>query len=149
MTFSRRRNIINSVVNELKNINGSVSSYDGSYTYTTSVNNKVFRRVKFLDEVNDFPSVYLQADQEVRDYQTYEFTIGLLPIIIRCYVHSSTAQQDLENLFVDIEHVIDNFPINQYDILDITIDSISSDNGLIEPFGIGEIEISVLYEIDR
>lgn len=150
MTVGQRRRVINEIVTQFKNINGGISTYDAFYTYLTNLNNNVFRRIKFLHEVNDFPSVYLQADLESRTYHSTGLTEGFLPIVIRCYVNSPTPINDLENLAQDIEHILYNWTTDPtLGIMDITIETISNDEGLLEPFGIGEIFIEVQYELDR
>ncbi len=148
--LSRRREIVNSIVTELKKINGGVSTFNPSYTYNLNLFNNVFRRIKFIDEVNDFPSAYLQAGDETRIYNTQYMVEAELPIVIRCYTNSPTPTEDLEKLAADVEHVIYSLPIQtDLGIQDIIIDSISNDEGLIEPFGIGEVFITVLYELEK
>lgn len=150
MATSRRREIANELVIQLKKINGGVSTFNGSYTYNINLNSNVFRRIKFIDEVNDFPSVYLQAAEEIRIYQSHEFVEAELSVVIRSYVNTETAPQDLENLALDIEHILYNLPTTtSLGILDITIDSISNDEGLMIPWGIGEIFITVQYELNH
>ena len=68
MTTNRRSEIVDNIlIPELKKINGDTSTFDSSYTYKTNLFNNVFRGVKFLDEVNDFPAIYLAAGTEIRD----------------------------------------------------------------------------------
>lgn len=150
MPTSRRRDLVNYIVTELKNIDGGTSSYDASYTYSENVFNNVFRRAKFLDEVNDFPSVYLQADAETRSYQSKNLAEGTLPIAIRIFARdtdTSSAKVIIENLINDIEHVIYSLDTNTLGIQDIIIDRISNDEGLFEPFGLGEVFITIQYEL--
>ena len=106
MANSRRRDIVNFLVTELKKINGDSSTFDDSYTYNFDLANNVFRQLKFIDEVNDFPALYLSAGAETRDYQTQGFTLANLPIVIRCYIKQEDALNHLENLAEDVEHVI-------------------------------------------
>ena len=58
---SRRTEIIDFLVTQLKEIDGAVSGFNSGYTYTQNLFNNVYRRVKFLDEVNDFPALYVSA----------------------------------------------------------------------------------------
>jgi len=51
MPTSRRRDIVAEIVTQLKKINGGISTFDATYTYTSNVNNNVFRRIKFIDEI--------------------------------------------------------------------------------------------------
>ena len=55
MATSRRTDIIDLLVSQLKEIDGAESSFDSDYTYNVNLYNNVERKIKFLDEVNDFP----------------------------------------------------------------------------------------------
>ena len=88
MATSRRTEIIDLLVTELKKINGQVSTFDSDYTYNTNLFNNVYRKLKFLDEVNDFPSVYIAAGTEIRDFNSENFTTATLDATIRAYFFS-------------------------------------------------------------
>lgn len=145
---SRRRQIISFLVDELKNINGQTSTFDSSYTYKTNIFENAFRRLKFINEVNDFPSIYLSAGRENRDYQTQGLTLSILPVTIRGYVRGEKPQEEIEKLIDDIEHIVYALG-TQADkgIQQIRISNIVTDEGLIEPYGILEVFLTVEYEI--
>lgn len=150
MAIGQRRRIVNELVTQFKKINGGASTFNPSYTYSTNLYNNVYRGIRFIDEVNDFPSVYLQADDENRFYESAGLIEAQLPIIARCYVKSTNPRNDLDNLAQDIEHVIYNFSdTSTLDIMDMTIDIISNDEGLLDPYGTGEIFFTVLYRLNR
>jgi len=150
MAQSRRTEIVDFVVTQLKEIDGGVSSFNPSYTYTQNVFNNVFRRIKFLDEVNDFPALYVSAGTEIRDFNSKSLTVATLGVTIRAYVFGEDNSQSLvDNITQDIEHVI--YSIGDYPdkgILDITIDSITSDEGLATPYGLAEVELTLVYRLD-
>jgi len=150
MANSRRREIVNFLVTQLKSIDKQASGFDSNYTYNFNLSNNVFRRLKFIDEVNDFPSLYVTAGIETRAYDTQSFTTANLPLVIRCYVKQEQSQDGLENIIDDVEHVIYGIG-SQADkgILQISITSISTDEGLIEPYGIGEVNLNVIYELEE
>ena len=147
MATSRRRDIANFLVGELKKIDGGVSTFDSSYTYQVNLFNNVFRRLKFLDEVNDFPSVYLQAGTENRIYDSKGLTTSTLDIMLRVYVHKETAVEELESTMQDIEFVIYNMDTEQYGIMDVQVATMSTDEGLLDPYGIGEVGVTVQYDV--
>ena len=147
MATSRRRDIANFLVGELKKIDGDVSSFDSSYTYQVNLFNNVFRRLKFLDEINDFPSVYLQAGTENRIYDSKGLTTSTLDIMIRVYAHTENAVEDLESTMQDIEFVIYNMDTEQYGIMDVQVATMSTDEGLLDPYGIGEVGVTVQYDV--
>tara|TARA_R110000823_G_scaffold310452_1_gene435372 strand:- start:85 stop:534 length:450 start_codon:yes stop_codon:yes gene_type:complete len=147
MATSRRRDIANFLVGELKKIDGGVSTFDSSYTYQVNLFNNVFRRLKFLDEINDFPSVYLQAGTENRIYDSKGLTTSTLDIMLRVYVHKETAVEELESTMQDIEFVIYNMDTEQYGMMDVQVATMGTDEGLLDPYGIGEVGVTVQYDV--
>ena len=147
MATSRRRDIANFLVGELKKINGAVSTFDSSYTYQVNLFDNVFRRLKFLDEINDFPSVFLQAGTENRVYDSKGLTTSTLDIMIRVYVHTENAVEELESTMQDIEFVIYNMDTEKYGIMDVQVASMGTDEGLLDPYGIGEVAVTVQYDV--
>jgi hypothetical protein len=147
MATSRRRDIANFLVGELKKIDGGVSTFDSSYTYQVNLFNNVFRRLKFLDEINDFPSVYLQAGTENRIYDSKGLTTSTLDIMLRVYVHKETAVEELESTMQDIEFVIYNMDTEKYGMMDVQVSTMSTDEGLLDPYGIGEVGVTVQYDV--
>ena len=147
MATSRRRDIANFLVGELKKIDGGVSTFDSSYTYQVNLFDNVFRRLKFLDEIDDFPSVYLQAGTENRIYDTKGLTTSTLDIMLRVYVHKETAVEELESTMQDIEFVIYNMDTEQYGMMDVQVATMGTDEGLLDPYGIGEVGVTVQYDV--
>jgi hypothetical protein len=151
MPVNRRTEIVQFIVTRLKEIDGGVSPYDSDYTFVTNVFDNVFRKIKFLDEVNDFPSLYVSAGTEIRDFQSENLTVATLDVIIRAYVYGEDNSQTLsDDLAQDVEHIIYSLGDNpDKGILDITIDNITTDEGLAVPYGIAEIELSVVYRLEN
>lgn len=150
MAQSRRTEIVDFLVTQLKEIDGQSSGFNPSYTYSQDLFNNVYRRVKFLDEVNDFPALYLSAGTEIRDFNSKSLTVATLDVTIRAYVFGEDNSQSLaDGLVQDIEHVIYSLGDNpDKGILDITIDGISTDEGLATPYGLAEVELTIVYRID-
>tara|TARA_Y100000389_G_scaffold191682_1_gene218248 strand:- start:6325 stop:6777 length:453 start_codon:yes stop_codon:yes gene_type:complete len=148
---SRRGNIVDFLVTSLKNINGSASTYNNAYTYNNNLFDNVYRKLKFLDEVNDFPALYLSAGTENRNFNSLSLTVATLDVTIRAYVYGEDNSQSLaDDMIQDIEHVIYSLGDNpDKGILDITIDSISTDEGLAAPYGIAEVELTVVYRLEN
>ena len=127
---------------------------DGTGSYKTDLSGNSYPKLKFWDEVQDFPCVYLTAGTEVREYMPSDFTWGYLNISVKVYVRSeSEAQQQLENLLDDLENVIDANRVLVYDTTnnlsttEILIQSITTDEGLLAPYGVGEINLQVRYAL--
>ncbi len=151
MPTSRRTEIIDFLVTRLKEIDGEASPFDSSYTFNTNLFNNVFRKLKFLDEVNDFPSLYIAAGTEFRDFNSKSLTVATLDVTIRAYVYGEDNSQSLaDDVVQDIEHVIYSIGDNSdKGILDITIESISTDEGLVNPYGLAEAQLTVVYRLEN
>ena len=147
MATSRRTEIINFLVTELKKIDGGTSTFNSDYTYNTNLFNNVERKLKFLDEINDFPSLYIAGGTEIREFNSENLTTATLDATIRAYVFSEdNSQSDIDNLVQDIEHVIYNIGDNSSKgIQQFNIANISADEGLLTPYGLSEIEITIQY----
>ena len=144
---SRRISIIKALTEKFKEI-------DGSGVYQTNLFGNAYPKLKFWDEVNDFPSVYLTAGTELREYLPSNFTWGYLNVSVKVYVKSEdSAQEQLENLLSDLETCIDANRVLAYgtgpndETTEILVQSITTDEGLLYPFGVGEINLQVRYAL--
>lgn len=143
---SRRMSIVDALVTKIKGINGNTP-------YRTNLYNNVENRLLFWDEVQDFPAVHLSAGSETREYQGGGYKDRFLSLTIRVYVQEEDAMSALEVLFEDIETVLEDNSRLLYKDRDnndqythqISILSISSDEGALEPLGVGEIICDVRY----
>ena len=144
---SRRANILRALAEKLKDI-------DGSGAFLTDLQNNVHPRLKFWDEVVEFPAIHLNAGAETRQYQAGGYKDRFLAVTIRCYVQDEEdATEALNLLMEDIETVIeDNSRLeytdsqnNTFNTQQITIVSINTDEGVLEPLGVGEMLIEVRY----
>ena len=80
-----------------------------------------------------FPSLYLAAGTEIRDFNSQNLTTATLDATIRAYVFSDDESQDkMDDLIQDIEHVIYRIGDNSdKGIQEISISNISVDEGII------------------
>jgi hypothetical protein len=145
--MTKRISIITALAEKFKIINGT-----GSFKSDLSDNS--YPKLKFWDEVQDFPCVYSTAGSEIREYLPGDFTWGHLNVSVKVYVRSeSESQQLLEDLLDDLENVIDANRVLVYDITnnlsttEILIQSITTDEGLLTPYGVGEINLQVRYAL--
>ena len=145
--MTRRISIVKALAEKFKII-------DGTGSYKTNLFDNSYPKLKFWDEVQDFPCVYLTAGTEIREYMPADFTWGFLSISVKVYVRSeSEAQQQLEDLLDDLEKVIhDNRVLvydttNNFSTTEILIQSITTDEGLLAPYGVGEINLQVRYAL--
>lgn len=144
--MSRRTSILKAIVEKLKLI-------DGAAPYTTNIFSNAYPVLKFWDEVNDFPSVYGSSGSETREYLPGDFTWVFLNITLKLYCKGEEAQIELEQLLEDIETVINNNRVlvydteNNYETTEILVASITTDEGLLAPYAVGEMNLRVQYQM--
>ena len=103
--------------------------------------------------MDEFPAIHLNPGAETREYQGGGYKDRFLSITIRCYVQEENAQDALNILMEDVETVLeDNAQLeytdkqnNTFKTQQITIISIDTDEGVLEPLGVGEILVEVRY----
>lgn len=115
---------------------------------------QVNTRLTFWDEVQDFPTIQIGMGSETRDYDGGGFRFRFIRATIRCYVHSNDdVIEALESLLEDVETVLeDNDPFTYYDstgashtTAQSTILAVDTDEGVLEPLGVGEITVEIRY----
>jgi hypothetical protein len=144
--MSRRTSITKALAEKLKLI-------DGQAPYQVNLSGNAYPKLKFWDEVEDFPAVYLTPGSEMREYHPGDFAWGYLNIAVKVYCRGEEAQDELEKLLEDVEHCVDSnrtlvYDTNTgYDTTEILIQSITTDEGLLAPYAVGEISLQVRYAI--
>jgi len=143
---TRRRAIVEALAMELEQINGTPP-------FRTSVQ-QVERRLKFWDEVAEFPTIHVGAGAETREYDGGGFRFRFLRITVRCYVSDDNdVIEALEELLEDVETILeDKDPLTYYDstgasqsTVQTNIISVDTDEGVLEPLGVGEIVAEIRY----
>jgi len=151
--MSKRKELINYINGELKNIDGSRSSYgDQSYIYNTNLYRKVERRLVTMEEEMNFPSLYTTVGNEFRFYSSQGLTESDLSIRIIGYLQDIEENlRELRDGFIqDIEHVIYNMSYKpELGMEDLFINQISTDEGELELLGysIVEVLLTLRYKI--
>ena len=143
---NRRSSIVSALVDKLKLI-------DGTGNFLQDVSDNVSPRLKFWDEVEEFPAIHLNAGSESREYQAGGYKDRFLSITIRCYVQTENAVEALAELLEDVETVIeDNGRLTYTDrqgntqyTQQITVVSVDTDEGVLDPLGVGEMLVEVRY----
>jgi hypothetical protein len=144
--MSRRTSIVKALTAKLKLINGQAP-------YKTNLFQNAYAKLKFWDEVKDFPAVYLTPGSEMREYLPGDFTWGFLGISLKLYCHGEDSSEQLERLLEDVEHCVDANRVlvydttTNYETTEILIQSITTDEGLLAPYAVGEINLQVRYAI--
>ena len=144
---TKRKKVVDALVDKLKGINGI-------HPFNSNVFDNVDGHLKFLDEIQQYPKLCVVAGDEFREYQPGDFKWRLLDLTIRVYIKDENdTQETLALLLEDIERVVDDNDSLVYDdavdpslsTTSLTIGSISTDEGVIAPLGIGEMTVRVRY----
>ena len=144
---TKRRKIADALVEKLKEI-------DGNHPFNINIFDNVQSKMAFLDEIEQYPKVCVVAGDETREYLPDGYKWRFLTLTIRAYVHNDEdAQEELALLFEDIERIIDENDALVYDdtvdpsesTTSLTIESIGTAEGVIQPLGIGEMVVEVRY----
>ncbi len=145
--MSKRSSIVKALSTKIAN------ELDGGSPYKTNLYSNCFPYLKFWDEVSNFPSVYITPGSETREYLPADFVWGYLNLSLKLYCKGDDSQQELEDLLEDTERCIDLNRVLVYDTAqnysttEILITSITTDEGLLSPYAVGEINLQVRYEI--
>lgn len=145
--MSSRVSIVKALAEAFKVINGESP-------YQVDITENSFAKLKFWDEVHDFPCIYSVTGTETRQYLPAGFSWGFLNCSIKVYCKGEESQQQLEDLIEDIERVLDGTngivvydTINNYNTSEISISSITTDEGLLSPYAVGEVNLLIRYQI--
>lgn len=127
-------------------------------TYYTDIDKQVFGKNLFLSQVETFPAITVGVGREGTVYQPGGFRWLNLDVYIRIYVRSDdSAGEQLEKIIDDIKTFIDLHEDLEYNITkpsgksvakkvtQSTVQEITTDEGVLQPYGVGEILISVMY----
>jgi hypothetical protein len=144
--MSARTQIVKALTSKLLLINGKTP-------YTVNLHKNCYAKLKFWDEVDDFPSVFLTPGTETREYHPAGFAWGYLGVAIKVYCRGESSSEQLEALLTDIETCVDDNraivynTTNNYSTTEILVQSITTDEGLLAPYAVGEIILQVRYQI--
>ena len=125
---------------------------DGGDGYKQDLTGAIEPRMKFWDEVESFPCLHMSAGTETREYYGGGNKWRFLTVTIRIYVNADDPIQELEELLEDVETVLDD--AGQFDystttgtqqVTQVTILSISTDEGALQPLGVGEMIVEIRY----
>ena len=143
---TRRSSIVEALTDKLK----TISLANG---YSTDLGEQAFSRMKFWDEIQEFPAICLVAGPESIVHQGAGMKDRYLDILLRAYVNDEDSIIALEKLLEDIEIIIDrngrlayvDSSGNQGYTRDIIITNIDTDQGALAPLGVGEMTLQVKY----
>ena len=137
---TRRKQIIDGLVTEL------------GQTPDVSPSN-VFRHFKYLDEINDFPSVCLLPRNEARIERGANRRLGIIEVALRGYTFDENNLDRAEFLAQNVETKVNSFSANTAakanGVSDVRVVTFRTDEGLFEPYGIADLELQILYDVEE
>ena len=143
---TRRSSIVEALTDKLKSI---------SYTngYSTDLGEQAYPKMKFWDEIQEFPCLCIVAGAESIIHQGGGMKDRYLDVTLRAYVNEEDSTLALERLLEDVELILDtNGRLAYIDssgnigyTRDIIITYIDTDQGALAPLGVGEMTLQVKY----
>ena len=137
---TRRRRIIDGFKTEI----GQTPDVDAS---------NVHKHFKFLEELNDFPSVCFVASSESREQLGTNRRLGTIEVALRGYVFDENNVDKAEILAQNVESKVDSFSANvaarANGVSDARVVSFRTDEGLLQPYGVADLEVQILYDVDE
>lgn len=121
---------------------------NGAYTNSTLPPRGVARGFKWLDSINDFPYITYNVQDSTLDHIGANYRYYAMDIALRAYVRGENTQALLDQLMLDIEDITINFASAAdpaLEIVDARIDSTHSDEGLMTPYGVTDMRITISY----
>lgn len=143
---TRRQGIVEALARELKKI-------DGTGDFLSNLYGNVEPTLKFWDEITEFPCIHINSGSESREYQAGGYKDRYLSVFIKVYVKEDESWKALARVLEDVETVLEqNQALQYFDSRNnpcytqtISIVSIDTDEGVLEPFGVGEVLLEVRY----
>ena len=149
--------LLRSLTEELRTIDGGNSIQTAhlpgpkQYTFNTDCHENCFPSYRFLYELNDFPTLcfyiveeaFREAEAGIR-YKTATFNL-------RGYVHEDLGEHEdstwwAEALLDDVEHVLNNLKNRVDCLVDVRILQLSTDEGVMAPYGVADMIFTITYE---
>lgn len=143
--MSKRTGILKALVEKLKTLDGT--------QYISNIFGNAHAKLEFWDTINNFPSVYSSPGSETREYLPGNFIWAYLNISLKLYCKGEDSTEQLEQLLEDVESIINANRVlvydvtNNYETTEILVASITTDEGLLAPFAVGEINLQVRYQL--
>ena len=154
---SVRTQVVDLLITELKKIDGgTATSNPGNfiepYTFKSNVFDKnVFRNWKYLEEINDFPTICFMVGAITRQHVGGDVRYEFFEVNLRGYVHGEDSLNLADDLSEDIDFIVNSFrnralkSNSTLEISDSLVLSVSTDEGLFDPYGLCDIRAQISY----
>jgi len=154
---SVRTQVVDALVTDLKQIEGATATSSPgnlieAYSFKSNgLGENVFRHWKYLEEVNDFPTICFMVGAVTRQHVGGDVRYEFFEVNFRGYVHGEDSLNLADDLSEDIDFVVNSFrnkaltTNSSLEISDALVLSISTDEGLFDPYGLCDIRAQVSY----
>lgn len=143
--MSKRNSIVKALAEKLKAI-------DGTSPYQVNIYGNAYSFLKFWDEISNWPAIYMTPGSEYREYLPGDFKWAFLSVSLKVYCNGEDSLSQLELLLEDIETCVDANRELEYSpgktTTEILITSIVTDEGLLAPYAVGEVNLQVRYALE-
>lgn len=99
------------------------------------------RGLKFLNEINDFPGFYVHPKIEALAHYGSNNTLRVIRVDLRIF----TMSDDIETLARNVETAVQTFRSTLPCIDEARVTSLNTDNGLLDPYAVADLEIEIYY----
>ena len=152
--MSTKGTIIQNLIAHLNLINGEEHVVAGCpfspYTYKNNLFGNATDDFKYLENINDFPTVsFFQSSAEQRFPQGSGEVYGSANFLARCYFMASENEEQADDFIEDLQFSINSFKYTQSnsDLVDLRIQAVSSDEKMLDPYGIVEVSLVLVYRL--
>jgi hypothetical protein len=143
-------------------MNAEMNKDNEGTVYYNDMDKAVLKDNLYLDTIDTFPAITVALGPERFEYHPSRFAWVFLTVHLRCFVKSEDeTEEQLEHLIADIKTFVDKFDtlpynvtkpdgsIEEKSITQITLQSITTDEGILKPLGLGEVSLEIRYQTRR
>jgi hypothetical protein len=152
--MSTKGTIVKDLIAHLNLIDGSLHEVAGCpfspYQYKNNLFGNATDQFMFLENINDFPTVsFFQSSAESRHPQGTGEVYGTATFLARCYFMASENEEQADDFIEDLQYSINSFKYTQTnsDLVDLRIQAVSSDEKMLDPYGIVEVSLVLVYRL--
>lgn len=127
--MSKRTSIISTLITHIE----SQTAADG------------YRGLRFLHEINSFPAFYIHPEVETRIHIGSDVRHAVISCSLRGYQYSDNID-DIESFARTLEAAIGSFSSTLVE--EIRVTSLRTDEGLLEPYGVVDMQLEILYVVN-
>ena len=105
-----------------------------------------FRGLRFLHEINDFPTFYIHVREESRTHIGADVRFASMAIDVRGYIFTDNLD-DTELYVRKLETGIQTFAEEECLIDEARTLSVKTDEGLMYPYSVCDLQLQIIYRI--